>query len=159
VSEGVRIAEQLRRAFEGEAWHGPALMELLAGVGEREAAARPLGGAHTIWELLHHVAAWEAIALRRMRGERVVDVAQADDWPPVVDRTAAAWARDLEAARQGNARLRAAIAELDEARLAAIVPGKDYDNYVLLHGVVQHDLYHAGQIALLKKELRTSQPT
>lgn len=153
MSEGVRLAEQLRRAFEGEAWHGPALMELLAGVGEAAAAARPLPGAHTIWEILHHAAAWEAIALRRLQGERVVDVPPAEDWPPVVERTAAAWTRDLEAAREGNARLRAAIAGLDDISLTAIVPGKDYDNYVLLHGVVQHDLYHAGQIALLKKGL------
>lgn len=155
MGEGPRIAEQLRRAFEGEAWHGPALMELLAGVGDTEAAARPLPGAHTIWEIVHHVAAWEAIGLRRLQGERLVDVSQAEDWPPVVERTAAAWARDLEAARQGNARLRAAVAALDDARLTAMVPGMDYDNYVLLHGVVQHDLYHAGQIAVLKKGLAT----
>lgn len=154
MSEGIRIAEQLRRAFEGEAWHGPALMELLAGVDAAAAAARPLPGAHTIWEILHHVAAWEAIALRRLRGERVVDVPSAEDWPPVVERTAAAWTRDLEATRQGNARLRAALAGLDDVSLMAIVPGQDYDNYVLLHGAVQHDLYHAGQIALLKKGLR-----
>jgi len=127
-------------------------MELLVDVTAEQAAARPLEAAHTIWELLHHVAAWEAIALRRLQGERLVDVAQSEDWPPVVDRTATAWKRDLAAAREGNSRLRVAIAGLDDARLAAPVPGKDYDNYVLLHGVIQHDLYHAGQIALLKKK-------
>ena len=151
MSETARIAEQLRRAFEGGAWHGPSLMELLADVKAEQAAARPLEAAHTIWELLHHVAAWEAIALRRLQGERLVDVPQSEDWPPVVDRTATAWERDLAAAREGNSRLGVAIAGLDDARLAATVPGKDYDNYVLLHGVIQHDLYHAGQIAVLKK--------
>ena len=152
MGEAARIADQLKRAFDGGAWHGPALMELLVDVTAEQAAARPLEAAHTIWELLHHVAAWEAIALRRLQGERLVDVAQSEDWPPVVDRTATAWERDLAAAREGNSRLRVAIAGLDDARLAVTVPGKDYDNYVLLHGVIQHDLYHAGQIALLKKK-------
>lgn len=147
------FAEQARRAFEGEAWHGPAVLELLQDVTAEEAAARPVPGAHSIWEVALHIGAWEAIVVRRMAGETVVDVPDAEDWPQP-GTSAAAWEATRQALREGNRRLRQAIAAFDGARLAALVPGKDYDHRFILHGVVQHDLYHAGQIALLKKAVR-----
>jgi uncharacterized damage-inducible protein DinB len=151
------FAEQARRAFEGEAWHGPAVLELLEDVTAEEAAARPAPGAHSIWEVALHIGAWDAIVVRRMAGETLVEVPEAEDWPQPGP-SAASWDATRQALREGNRRLRQAIAALDGARLDAPVPGKDYDHRFLLHGVVQHDLYHAGQIALLKRSLRARKP-
>jgi len=83
--ETSRIADQLRRAFYGEAWHGPALLEILRGVSAAEAAARPLPKAHRIWEIVRHVAVWDEAARRRMAGE-VVQPAPHEDWPGVTER-------------------------------------------------------------------------
>ncbi len=151
MEEIKRIEEQLKRAFEGEAWHGPSLRELLAGVTAEIAARKPLAQAHSIWEILLHVAAWENAVRRRLEGEAVA-LSDEEDWPAVHDTSEAAWQNALAAVENGQRQLRETIRRLSDAQLGDIVPGKNYSVYFMLHGVIQHDLYHAGQIALLKKE-------
>ena len=151
MSEIQRIVDQLQRAFEGNAWHGPSVTEVLAGVTAHGAAAKPVAAAHGIWELVHHIAAWEAIVRRRIEGEVIVEVADEEDWPRVDDTSEAAWRVSLDELERGHELLRDAIVGMKESRLEETVPGKDHSFYVLVHGVVQHDLYHAGQIALLKR--------
>jgi uncharacterized damage-inducible protein DinB len=151
MSEIQRIVDQLRRAFERDAWHGPAVRELLAGVTADRAAAKPLAHAHSIWEIVLHIATWENIVRRRLRGEVINDLSAEEDWPVVRDTSEAAWRKALQDLEQANQALREAIAPLDETRLAESVPGKSHSVYVMLHGLIQHDLYHAGQIAVLKK--------
>jgi uncharacterized damage-inducible protein DinB len=150
LSETTRIADQLNRAFKGEAWHGPALLEILEGVNAATASARPIPGAHSIWELVLHISAWEGAILRRMQGE-ALQLEGADDFPEIQDTNELAWKTAVEKLNRKHDELARAIADMPESRLAEQVPGKDYDFYHTLHGAVQHALYHAGQIALLKK--------
>lgn len=145
-----RLVDQLRRAHEGGAWHGPALFEVLDGLPAGAAAARPVPGAHSIWEIVRHLQTWHDVARRRLAGA-VADPAPEEDWPPVGAPTDAAWAEALAALRASYERLADAVASLPEAALDLPVPGRAYTAYVLLHGDVQHVLYHAGQIALLRK--------
>lgn len=151
MSETKRIRDQLKRAFEGEAWHGPSVCEVLAGVNAEHAAAHPLKDAHSIWELALHICAWERIARRRIEEWVPIEVAPEVDWPPVDDTTEHAWKNVLNRLKLNHAALEELVARLDDDRLREMVPGTPYNVYFLLHGVIQHDLYHAGQIALLKK--------
>jgi uncharacterized damage-inducible protein DinB len=151
MSEIQRIEDQLQRAFEGHAWHGPAVRELLADVTAAKAAGRPLPNAHSIWEIVLHMATWERVVRRRLQGEAVADLPTEEDWPPVRDSSDAAWRRAIDDLEQANHDLRNTMVRTSEARLAEMVPGKDHSVYVMLHGIIQHDLYHAGQIAVLKK--------
>ncbi len=151
MSEIKRINGQLRRAFEGEAWHGPSLRELLDGVTAETAAAKPLPAAHSIWELVLHIAGWENVVRRRLAGEVLPDLADEENFPAIQNPSEAAWQQTLQELARNHHALREAIAKLDDAQLAESVPGKSYSVYGMLHGVIQHDLYHAGQIALLKK--------
>jgi len=148
--EAHRIEDQLSRAFEGDAWHGPSVLEVLKGVTATQAAAKPIPGAHSIWEIVVHIGVWEDVARRRLSGE-LVDPTAEEDWPPVRDTGEAAWAATLERLRAGHAGLRRVVAKLSDARLKETVPGAEYTCYFLAHGAIQHDLYHAGQIALLRK--------
>ena len=153
MSETARIADQLRRAFYGGAWHGDSLYKILNGVTAAQAAARPIKGAHTIWELVLHIAAWDDAVRRRMTGV-AVKLSAAKNFPPVLDTSEEAWAKTLEQVRRVHEELIAAVEKFPEKSLAKPVPGKKgahYNFYYMLHGVVQHELYHAGQIALLKK--------
>ena len=150
-TESKRIADQLHRAYQGGAWHGPALRELLRGVTAKQAAARPLRGAHSIWELALHITAWKKAVRRRLLGE-AIELSPRQDWPPV-DKTAA-WRKTLKALETAHRELKKTVARLPESRLKEVVPGRKHTVYVMLHGLVQHDLYHAGQIALLKKAKR-----
>ena len=149
-SEAALIAEQLRRAFEGDAWHGPALLELLRGVDAATAAAHPLPDVHSIWELVLHVAAWDVAACRRLDGEKVQLTGTAN-FPHVPRPTQASWRKDVAQVKRHHDVLVRTVAALPESRLRERVPGKKYDFYHMLHGVAQHELYHAGQIAILKK--------
>jgi uncharacterized damage-inducible protein DinB len=156
LKESERIADQLRRANEKDAWHGPALKELLADVSAARAAARPIEGAHSIWELVLHVAAWQNAVAGRLGGEgggpwRELQLSDAEDFPPVTDTSESAWRRALETLERSTRLLLEVTHGLTDEQLEKTVPGKNYSAYFMLHGAVQHCLYHAGQIAILKK--------
>jgi uncharacterized damage-inducible protein DinB len=150
MSEAARIADQLRRAFDGIAWHGPALLELLDGVDAATAAAKPLPHVHCIWELVLHTAAWDGAVLRRLGGEKL-QLTGVKNFPPVDRPTETAWRKAVADLKRTHETLVRTVAALPDSRLWDRVPGKRYDFYHMLHGVVQHELYHAGQIAILKK--------
>jgi uncharacterized damage-inducible protein DinB len=156
MTEAELIAEQLRNAFDGDAWHGPALLELLADVDAATAAAHPLPNVHSIWELVLHVAAWDDAVNRRIvlgRLGRALELNDAENFPPVRDKSAAAWKKTIAHAKKTHAALLKTVKALPDRRLRDRVPGKKYDIGFMLEGVVQHELYHAGQIAILKKTL------
>ena len=151
MSELQRIDDQLHRMFEGDPWHGPSVTALLDGVDAETAAARPLPGAHSIWELVVHMTAWLEIPRRRIEERRAIEAAPEEDWPPVLETGEAEWKAALDRLRQAYRKFRELLAWLDQSRLDETSPGRTYPNYVLLHGVVQHLAYHGGQIALLRK--------
>jgi uncharacterized damage-inducible protein DinB len=153
MNEVQRIADQLKRAFEGNAWHGPGVMEVLNDVTAQQAITRHFEAAHTIWELALHIGAWERACLSRLHGERA-ELTDVEDWPPIPDTSDAAWQQVKTNLQLGNQELRSAVQAIDPQRLdEPIVPGMP-SVYITVQGVVQHDLYHAGQIAILKKAVR-----
>jgi hypothetical protein len=151
-SECTRIADQLRRAFTGDPWHGPALYELLSGIPPEQASHRPFPPAHSIWELVLHIDTDLLLAAGAMEGIPMPTLFGTElDWPAVSNITASAWEGTLSSLFQHAATLADAIEHWTDHRLRDVVPGRDYDFYRLFHGVVQHGLYHGGQIALLRK--------
>ena len=152
MSRARHLGSSLERTVTGPMWHGSALAEVLEGVTAERAAARPIPGAHTIWELVLHIIAWAEIARARLRGESTGDPTPEQDWPPVTATDAAAWQRTLERLGACHRELAADVRGLDEVRLDQKVANLDYSADVLLHGIVEHGTYHGGQIALLKKQ-------
>lgn len=149
MSESSRIWDLLQRAYAGNVWHGPALRELLESLTAEQAAAHAVRGAPTIWETTVHVSLHEDLARRRLQGEALPELSHAESWPAPRDTSRAAWRAALAAFEEGHERLRQAVWDFQDARLEDVVPGRDYPFYLLLHGVVQHELYHAGQIVVL----------
>jgi uncharacterized damage-inducible protein DinB len=152
MDELERIADQFRRAYDGDAWHGTPLRTLLADVPPEHADARPIAGAHTLREIVRHLTVWLDVVRRRLGGE-AVDYVNGEDWHAPADPDPASWPHALAELDRTHAALLVTISALDPSALDRIVLGKEYDGYVLLHGAVQHNLYHAGQVALLKKAL------
>jgi uncharacterized damage-inducible protein DinB len=152
MSEIARILDQMDRAIAGEAWHGPHLHQLVEGITAEQASMHPVHGAHSIWEIVNHLAAWNRIVDLRFAGT-AVDVTPEMDWPPVWDASEAEWRRSLDRLRESRASFRAAVEKVRDEELSAPPAGTQWSRYATLHGVVQHDLYHAGQIAILKKAL------
>jgi uncharacterized damage-inducible protein DinB len=152
MREVERITNQLERAISGDAWHGPAVMELLNGTNAEQAAARPVAGAHSIWELSLHIGAWLRACRRRLAGDRA-QLTDAEDWPQISDAGEEAWKKAVESIKDTHGELASAILALDDSRLDEPILTGLSSVYVTLHGVIQHCLYHAGQIAVLKKAL------
>ena len=152
MTEIQRILDQLKRAYEGEAWHGPSVREVLASVTAEQAHARPLANGHTIYELVRHIAVWEDAGRRRLEGDRAqIAIASPEDWPPPDDTSEEAWEQAKRALDRGHQALVAALERVDDSKLDEPILEGLSSVYVTLHGVIQHDLYHAGQIAILKK--------
>ena len=153
MSESNRLGDQIRRAFEGDAWHGDSVMEILADVGAATAAARPIQNAHTIWELVLHVTAWDDAVGRRTAGA-VVNLSDNENFPPVQDTSEAAWRNAIDELKRTHERLIKLVREFPDSRLEQQVQGKSqpyYTFFYMFSGVVQHELYHAGQMVMLKK--------
>jgi len=127
-------------------------MSLLPSVSAEDASKHTIRGAHSIWELAHHLSAWNTITLHRLQGEDV-QITTERDWPPVWEVSETAWKRTLEILAESHAHLRAVVAKLKDEELDQKAAGPNYSRYVVIHGVIQHNLYHAGQIAVLKKAL------
>ena len=108
MREVERIQDQLTRAFEGSAWHGPSVLEVLNGITADQAATRPIAGAHSIWEIVLHIAAWEGACARRLSGDRA-ELPTEEDWPAVGQDGNEAWERTKAALGEGHRKLQEAI--------------------------------------------------
>lgn len=148
--ESALLADQLERSFRGGAWHGPAVCEVLETVDAKSAARSPFAGAHCIWEIVSHLTAWLDIADARAAGG-TPDIDSARDWPAMPVASEAAWQDTLAALNEAHRRLHATVLALDDDRLSDPVAGSDPTLRGLLLGILQHNTYHAGQIALIAR--------
>lgn len=154
------LRDELRRSLHGPAWHGPALLEVLADVSPREAQTRPLAGTHSIAELAFHALAWMEEVTRRLGGAAPALPARGD-WP--ADDTALPVVESVRLLRAAGEALDEMLAAFPADRLDTIVGGPDHDPTVgsgvtcavMLHGLAQHNAYHGGQVAMLRKALRS----
>lgn len=150
MSEIQRIVEQLKQVHEGEAWHGPSVAEAIDGVDAKGAATRPIPGAHSIWDLVHHVRVTGEAVRAHLTGEAPADE---PDWPAPGASGETAWGAAVATLKAAQQSLRDAVSGLPEARLHDAVPGKNHSYWYELLGLLHHDLYHAGQIVLLRRAL------
>jgi uncharacterized damage-inducible protein DinB len=159
MSEIARVIDQLEREHDGDPWHGSSLCTILENLGADHASRKPIPGGHSIWELVLHVTAWKNEVRKRVSGAPASEPEEGD-WPEVGDPTPARWSAALDRLEAAHRALVTAIGALPEASLFRPTNdprdrplGAGVSYYVLLHGIVQHDVYHSGQIALLKKGL------
>lgn len=157
-TEVERAADQLVRAYRGPAWSGPSVAQALRGVDAATAATRPPGGAHSIWEIAAHIGAWEETVRRRLEGEPYSPRGAAN-FPRPRAASAAEWRATLERLGAIHDALVARVRTLTDESLARSPYAGAAGAYVLIHGAAQHDLYHAGQIVLLRKLLRAGRRT
>ena len=148
-----RIETLLRQSFAGGAWHGPSVLEAFEGVTAEAACEHPVAGAHSIWELVLHLGGTYRLVLRRLEGDDT-QLTASEDWPPVPAPTSDNWQDTIRGLRELNDKIRHAVLGFDADRLDdPLVAEPPYSAYTQFIGITQHDLYHAGQIVLLKRAL------
>jgi len=157
-TECEHIADELSSTLNGEAWYGDSVRKILEGVTSEQALSHPIPFAHSIWELVHHVDAWCKFANGAVQGIPIPgwpDMPQEQDFPPVIEKDQKAWQQAIKSLFANHEKLVGAIKRFGDSRLEETVPGRPYKFYRLFQSATQHAIYHAGQIALLKKAQRS----
>jgi hypothetical protein len=155
VNEVERIADQVAAGYHDGAWPAVSVRDLLRSLSPAEAAAHPVAGAHSAWEIGLHLAFWHDAVRRRLGGEPV-DYRPEEDWPAPGEPTGPNWHAALEGLDAAHRALVDAVRALSPDGLDQLVAGKSFTVYFMLHGVPQHDLYHGGQVMLLRKAIRAA---
>jgi hypothetical protein len=159
MQERDRIARELRAALDGDPWHGWPVLRILEGLDHQGALARPIASAHNSWELVLHMTSWAREVARRLAGH-VPEEPREGDWPEVKGSTEEAWREAIEDLRRSHEELLRGLSAFPDERLDERIGGERNLTLgigvtweAMIHGVAQHDAYHAGQIALIRKGL------
>lgn len=145
MSDIAEISSLVKRVYNGKAWHGPSIMEVLKDVDDIR-AKKKIGDSHSIVQLVLHMISWRTFVTKRLLGDTTFEITDADNFPSETD-----WSTALQKLEQSQAEFLKAIDAADEALLHENVANRKYDFFVLLHGIIHHDIYHIGQIQLIKK--------
>jgi uncharacterized damage-inducible protein DinB len=147
------LSRLLREAFSGDPWHGASLRDLLVDVSAELAAARPIPGAHSIWEIALHCDAWLRILRLRLLGSPDETPPAAIAYPPVTDASAAAWQAAIERLEEAERRLREMVLQQPGARFDP--SSREYDGRMhgQLLGGIAHLAYHGGQVTMLRRAM------
>jgi uncharacterized damage-inducible protein DinB len=153
--ELLRIIDQFNLIYESdEAWHGPSVVQVLGEVSWQMANEKIMPNTHSIAELVYHITTWRIFVVKRLMGDTEFDVTKALDWKtfPIFDEFE--WeALQMELSLSQQELISALENKEDDEFLDEIVAGREYDFYTMLQGILQHDLYHIGQISIIKKGL------
>jgi uncharacterized damage-inducible protein DinB len=152
------LREQLRKGYSDDPWHGPSTVDALRGITAAEAAAHPVPGAHSVWEIVLHMTAWQNEVRRRLGGKEPT-LPQEGDWPAPGGTSEADWQRDRERLGASLDELLDGLSEADLERTGGAISDRDpvlgtgVTHRAMVNGLVQHNAYHSGQISLLRKAL------
>lgn len=146
ATETERIVRLIEKTFDKHPWYGPSIMEVLTM--DASTAAKRVGKGHSIIELVRHMTSWRIFAVKRLQGDDVFEVTAGMNFPDT-----GTWEEAVGNLRSSQDQLVEAARNFPESRLGELVPSKTqkYTYYTLLHGIVQHDIYHLGQISYLSK--------
>jgi uncharacterized damage-inducible protein DinB len=149
------VLDSIDRAYNRQSWHGTNLRGSIRGVTHDQAAWRPQPGRHNIWELVVHCAYWKYAVMRRLTGQKRGSFPlEGSNWferPVKGGLTERAWKADVALLDEMHRAMRAAIAALPASKLDEAPRGRKTSNAFLIQGIAAHDLYHAGQIQVIKR--------
>ncbi len=162
MSEKAQLLAMLDEAYDVRSWHGTNLRGSIRGLTDSDAAWRPGRGRHNIWEIVVHAAYWKYAVRRRLLREKrgSFPLKGSNFWPRPGEGAAserlALWKSDVRLLADMHRLLRAAVEAHPSAGLSTSVPGSPFTYAGLIRGIAAHDVYHAGQIQMLKRLSRSS---
>lgn len=148
------LAKIVKAVQKGQPWYGPSIEKALMGVTATQAYAKPIDKAHSIWELVLHIINWRKFAIEQLSGNHGFDIEinGEQDWTPIVDNSEEAWEKSLVQLEESTSKLVAVLQNLGEnTDIDKLITVRQYPLKYLLDGIIHHDIYHIGQIVLLKK--------
>jgi DinB superfamily len=150
MNEIARLQGLLERTYSGSCFHGDSIAEIFNSIDAPTAIWIPEGGAHSIWQIVLHMTGWVNVIRQRLTSPTLVNLSAEENFPAPPAATPENWSATLDGFRDGLTALIEEIGRFPEEKLEKPVPGRSYTFDVLLHGIIHHSLYHAGQISLLQ---------
>ena len=153
VKETTRIQQLLKNSWDGWMWHGNNIKIVLQDINGEKAFRKPSAGLHNIYELVMHMYCWRNFVYQHLAGnaEYKVKLNSTNDWPTSYEQTEATWSEALELLEKSQTGLVEVFEKFDDSKLEESMHGRKFNWYIFIHGMIQHDIYHSGQIAILKK--------
>jgi uncharacterized damage-inducible protein DinB len=139
------LSKLLQRVYSGKAWHGPSVMDVLKDMNDTT-ARKKVGNSHSIVQLVLHMVSWRTFVTKRLLGDSTFELSDDQNFPPETD-----WETAMQKLERSQSELLHAIDTITDEKLAETVANRKYDFFVLLHGIIHHDIYHIGQIQLIRK--------
>ncbi len=147
-----RIHKNISGVYDGKPWYGDNVLSYLFGVSAEMAAKKPEKLNHSIAEIVCHMTAWRYFVIEKMKGNAAYEVWDTElNWQRIVSLTEAEWQGIKDGLLKSQTQLLAQIEQMPESMLTAPVDGRKYNFRLMLQGIVQHDIYHAGQISMIRK--------
>jgi len=146
------LIDQIKSTYSDKAWHGPSLMIILEDVDYIQALTRPLNPRHTIWEIVDHMTAWINVPIMTMLTGEYPQVSFEENWPKMGD-SEEDWQTSIQKFGEAITAFITAVSELLDKKYDEVIKGKEYDYQTLLYGALNHNLYHMGQISILKRKV------
>lgn len=153
LKEVERTIKRLKIILDGRAWHGPNFMQALNGVKAEESRKHPIENRHSIWEIVDHCTYWTNAVAEAFEGKMmsVYDSESMEDWPKK-GKSEEEWSESKNGLIKAHEKLIKSLNSFDESNLDATVPGREFTYRLMLHGIVDHNLYHMGQIAVFREK-------
>ena len=153
MQESKQIKTALRHLYEGEVWHGPSIKEILVDMTAQDAIKRVTPKSKNIAEYLVHITNWRIFALEKLTGGDSYDIIlnSEADWSVINELSQEGWEEILQNYEEAQTELLEVVDTYTNSKLEATVTGRKYTFYTLLHGVIHHDIYHSGQMMMLKR--------
>ncbi|MEK6782092.1 MAG: DinB family protein [Bacteroidota bacterium] len=140
-----KICDILTHSFKKNAWHGPAVLEVLSDIDEN-IVDNKINTTHSILELVGHMTAWKTFVTEKLQGNESFDVSEEMNFP-----TSKSLSEAVNSLRKSQEKLLQSLKQFPAERLTEVVPNRPYKFFTMIHGVIHHDLYHLGQIVLIKR--------
>ncbi|MBX2964200.1 MAG: DinB family protein [Cyclobacteriaceae bacterium] len=145
MQEIKNLSNLIQRVYDGKAWHGPSVKDVLKDI-DATTCRKKVGDSHSIVQLVQHMVSWRTFVTNRLLGNTTFELSDDQNFPPETD-----WPTALQQLEESQVALLNAIETISSEKLWEEVANRKYDFFVLLHGIIHHDIYHIGQIQLIKK--------
>ncbi len=150
MKENLRIKKLFEDLFAGEPWLDVNLVQTLEGIPWQQAAKKPAALPNSIWEIVNHIISWRENVLQRLQGKSI-PTPEHNYFLPVEEHSEAAWNKSLLKLNESQAKWIHYLGEMDTTTFDTVYPANNKSAFEHIHGIIQHDAYHLGQIVLLAK--------
>lgn len=153
-----RIASMFKVVNHTTPWHGSSIKEIVDDITAQEAATKVISDGHSIWEIVEHLICWRNFVINNLSKNQSfqIQLNTEADWPKIADTSESNWTNTIDRLNHSTGELMSTMLRFKNSLLDEFLPEREYSYYALLHGIIQHDIYHSGQISLLKKIIRSN---